>query len=179
MPSSDSKKIQKFIVLHGDRGTGKSTVLNIIEAMFKGYTTAFDAKSLGSANASFALEPFRDNPLVGIQQDGDLSRIEDNTRLNSLVSHESMSVNEKYAKAYVNQFKCFLFMGTNKPVKITDAKSGILRRLIDVTPTGNKIPYKEYNRLTKQVKFEYGAIAKHCLDAYLEDPERYEKYIPV
>lgn len=177
--SGDSKKLQKFIVLHGDRGTGKSTVLNIIEAMFKGYTTAFDAKSLGSANAQFALEPFRDNPLVGIQQDGDLSRIEDNTRLNSLVSHESMSVNEKYAKAYVSQFKCFLFMGTNKPVKITDAKSGILRRLIDVTPTGNKIPYREYNRLTKQVKFEYGAIAKHCLDVYLEDPDAYENYIPL
>lgn len=177
--SGDSKTVQKFLVLHGDRGTGKSTVLNIIEGMFKGYTTAFDAKSLGSTNASFALEPFRNNPLVGIQQDGDLSRIEDNTRLNSLVSHESMSVNEKYAKAYVSQFKCFLFMGTNKPVKITDAKSGILRRLVDVTPTGNKIPLKEYRRLTAQVKFEYGAIAKHCLDVYLSDPDRYENYVPL
>ena len=177
--SGDSKEIQKFLVLHGDRGTGKSTILKIMEKLFDGYWTAFDAKSLGSANASFALEPFRANPLVGIQQDGDLSKIEDNTRLNSLVSHESMTVNEKYTKAYVNRFNCFLFMGTNKPVKITDAKSGILRRLIDVTPTGNLIPLKEYRRLKKKVDFELGAIAKHCMDVYLEDPDRYEDYVPV
>lgn len=177
--TGDSKEIQKFLVLHGDRGTGKSTILKIMEKLFDGYWTAFDAKSLGSANASFALEPFRANPLVGIQQDGDLSRIEDNTRLNSLVSHESMTVNEKYTKAYVNRFNCFLFMGTNKPVKITDAKSGILRRLIDVTPTGNIVPLKEYRRLKKKVDFELGAIAKHCMDVYLEDPDRYEDYIPV
>jgi hypothetical protein len=177
--SGESKNIQKFLVLYGDRGTGKSTILNVVEKLFDGYWTAFDAKSLGSANASFALEPFRGNPLVGIQQDGDLSRIEDNTRLNSLVSHETMTVNEKYTKAYANKFKCFLFMGTNKPVKITDAKSGILRRLIDVTPTGNKIPLKEYRRLTKQVDFELGAIAEHCLNVFLDDPDRYEDYIPI
>lgn len=177
--SGESKNIQKFLVLYGDRGTGKSTILNVVEKLFDGYWTAFDAKALGSANASFALEPFRANPLVGIQQDGDLSRIEDNTRLNSLVSHETMTVNEKYTKAYANQFKCFLFMGTNKPVKITDAKSGILRRLIDVTPTGNKIPLKEYRRLTKQVDFELGAIAEHCLNVFLDDPDRYEDYIPI
>lgn len=177
--SGESKNIQKFIVLYGDRGTGKSTILNVVEKLFDGYWTAFDAKALGSANASFALESFRSNPLVGIQQDGDLSRIEDNTRLNSLVSHETMTVNEKYTKAYANKFKCFLFMGTNKPVKITDAKSGILRRLIDVTPTGNKIPLKEYRMLTKQIDFELGAIAEHCLNVFLDDPDRYEDYIPV
>lgn len=177
--SGESKNIQKFLVLHGDRGTGKSTILNVVEKLFDGYWTAFDAKALGSANASFALEPFRANPLVAIQQDGDLSRIEDNTRLNSLVSHETMTVNEKYTKAYANKFNCFLFMGTNKPVKITDAKSGILRRLIDVTPTGNKLPLKEYRMLTSQVKFELGAIAKHCLDVFNDNPDCYEDYIPV
>ena len=53
-------------------------------------------------------------------------------RLNSLVSHELMTVNEKFKSAYANRFKAFPFMGTNKPVKISDARSGILRRLIDV-----------------------------------------------
>ena len=78
----------------------------------------FDAKALGSASNSFALEAFKSNPLVAIQHDGDLSNITDNTRLNSLVSHELMTVNEKFRSAYSNRFKCFLFMGTNKPVKI-------------------------------------------------------------
>ena len=176
--SGDSKKIQKFMVLYGAAGTGKSTILNIIQQLFEGYYSVFDAKALGSSNNSFALEAFRTNPLVAIQHDGDLSRIEDNTRLNSLVSHELMTINEKFKSTYSSRFKCFLFMGTNKPVKITDAKSGLLRRLIDVSPSGNKLNTNEYKKVTKQVSFELGAIASHCLDVYLSDPGAYDDYVP-
>lgn len=176
--SGESKYLQKFMVLYGGPGTGKSTILNIIQDLFEGYHTVFDAKALGSANAQFALEPFKDNPLVAIQHDGDLSKIEDNTRLNSVVSHELMTVNEKHKAMYKNRFICFLFMGTNKPVKITDGKSGILRRLIDVSPSGNKLGVREYKKLTKQVKFELGAIAYHCKEVYLNDPGAYDDYIP-
>lgn len=174
-----SKKIQKFMVFYGDPGTGKSTVINIIQELFEGYLTTFDAKALGSANATFALEPFKDNPLVAIQHDGDLSRIEDNTRLNSLVAHESMTMNAKYEKLYPMSFKSFLIMATNKPVKITDSRSGVLRRLIDVSPTGKTVPTREYNRLKKQISFELGAIAWHCKEVFEEDPEYYNKYTPL
>ena len=177
--SGDSKKIQKFLVLYGAAGTGKSTVLNIIQKLFEGYYSVFDAKSLGSSNNSFALEAFKTNPLVAIQHDGDLSRIEDNTRLNSLVSHELMTVNEKFKSTYANRFKAFLFMGTNKPVKITDGKSGLIRRLIDVTPSGNKVGISEYRKIMTQIDFELGSIAQHCLDVYLADPNFYDDYIPV
>jgi energy-coupling factor transporter ATP-binding protein EcfA2 len=174
----DSKKIQKFMVLYGAAGTGKSTILNIIQQLFEGYYSVFDAKALGSSNSSFALESFKTNPLVAIQHDGDLSRIEDNTRLNSLVSHELMTVNEKFKSAYSNDFKAFLFMGTNKPVRITDGKSGLLRRLIDVTPSGNKLTVSEYMRAVKQIKFELGAIAYHCQEVYLSNPGKYDDYTP-
>lgn len=177
--SGDSRKLQKFLVFHGDRGTGKSTIIEIIEDMFKGYTSAFDAKQLGQAGNRFALEAFKDNPLVAIQHDGDLSHIEDNSRLNSLVSHEKMSVEHKNKSLFDAAYKCFLIMGTNRPVKITDAKSGLLRRLIDVTPTGNKIPKAEYNRLRKQIKYELGAIAYKCLRIYEDDPGKYDDYIPI
>lgn len=176
--TGDSKTIQKFMVLYGAAGTGKSTILNIIQQLFDGYYCVFDAKSLGSGNSSFALEQFRSNPLVAIQHDGDLSKIEDNTKLNSLVSHEKMEVNEKFKASYTNQFKAFLFLGTNRPVKITDGKSGLLRRLIDVTPTGNKVSPREYKKLTKQIAFELGAIAWHCKEVYLEDPDYYDEYVP-
>lgn len=176
--SGESKFLQKFLVLYGAAGTGKSTVLNIIQKLFEGYYSVFDAKALGSARDSFALEAFKSNPLVAIQHDGDLSRIEDNTRLNSLVSHELMTVNEKFKSTYANNFKCLLFMGTNKPVRITDGKSGLIRRLIDVSPTGNKLDVLEYNRLVKQIDFELGAIAWHCREVYLKDPGYYDSYIP-
>ena len=177
--NGDSRELQKFMVFYGASGTGKSTVLNIIQMLFEGYWCVFDAKALGSASSSFALEPFHDNPLIAIQHDGDLSRIEDNTRLNSLVSHEHMTVNEKFKKAYENRFNCFLFMGTNKPVKITDSKSGIIRRLIDVTPSGNKVSASEYNSLMKEIKFELGAIAWHCKEVYESNKNFYNKYVPV
>lgn len=176
--AGDSKKIQKFLVFYGAAGTGKSTVLNIIEKLFQGYYSTFDAKALGSSNSQFALESFKSNPLVAIQHDGDLSRIEDNTRLNSLVSHELMSVNEKNKSIYENRFKCFLFMGTNKPVKITDARSGLIRRLIDVSPTGDKVHPKTYTKLVKQIDFELGGIACHCRDVYLDNKNVFDDYIP-
>lgn len=177
--SGESKKLQKFMVLYGAAGTGKSTILNIIQQLFDGYYSVFDAKALGSSSNSFALEAFKSNPLVAIQHDGDLSKIEDNTRLNSLVSHELMTVNEKFKSTYANRFKCFLFMGTNKPVKITDGKSGLIRRLIDVSPSGNKLSQKEYKTVVKQVEFELGAIAYHCQEVYLSDPSMYDDYIPI
>lgn len=89
--SGESKKIQKFMVLYGAPGSGKGTVLNLILSLFEGYYSVFDAKALGSSSNAFALEAFKANPLVAIQHDGDLSKIEDNTRLNSLVSHELMT----------------------------------------------------------------------------------------
>ena len=176
--SGDSVDIQKFVVLYGSAGTGKSTILNIIQQLFDGYYSVFDAKALGSSSNAFALEAFKNNPLVAIQHDGDLSRIEDNTRLNSLVSHELMTVNEKFKSTYTNRFISFLFMGTNKPVKITDGKSGLIRRLVDVTPSGNKLPIKEYRQCMDKIKFELGPIAKHCLDFYKDNPNRYDEYIP-
>lgn len=176
--SGDSRSIQKFMVFYGAAGTGKSTVLNIIQMLFDGYYAVFDAKALGSSSNAFALEAFSSNPLVAIQHDGDLSRIEDNTRLNSLVSHELMTVNEKFKKVYSNRFNAFLFMGTNKPVKITDSKSGLIRRLIDVQPSGNRVPGSEYVKLMETIPFELGAIAKHCLDFYKDNPNRYDSYVP-
>ena len=35
--AGDTKKIQKFIVFHGPMGSGKSTIMNLIEKLFGGY----------------------------------------------------------------------------------------------------------------------------------------------
>lgn len=171
--SGDSKKIQKFFVLYGAPGTGKGTVINIIMKLFPGYLATFEAKALGSSNGTFAMEAFKSNPLVAIQHDGDLSKIDDNTRLNSIISHEEMSMNEKYKPSYTSRVNAMLFLGTNQPVKISDAKSGLVRRLIDVHPSGVTIPTNHYNSLMSRIDFELGAIAQHCLDVYRKMGKNY------
>lgn len=175
----DSKRIQKFLVLYGEAGSGKSTILNIIQWLFDGYYTMFEAKALVGHNNAFSTDAFRTNPLVAIQHDGDLSRIDDNSKLNSIVSHEEMQINEKYKPSYTARMNCFLFMATNRPVKITDAKSGIIRRLIDVRPSGEKVPPNRYYKLLEQIKFELGHIAAHCLKVYESmGMNYYDRYIP-
>lgn len=176
--TGDSKKIQKYLALYGPPGCGKGTILEIIQTLFEDYCNVFDAAVLGSNSAAFALEQFKGYPLVSLCFDGDLSRIEDNAKLNSLISHEKMQVNEKHKSMYIMQFITFLIMATNKPVKITDAKSGQIRRLIDVRPKGIKIPKTKYNALLKQIPFELGAIAYHCKEVYENNKNIYDDYNP-
>jgi len=177
--AGDSKKIQKFFVFYGDPGTGKSTIMEIIEKLFAGYTVKFEAKALGSNNNSFSTEPFKSNPLVAIQHDSDLSKIVDNTLLNSIVAHEEIRLNEKYKPSYEARVSALLFIGTNQPVKISDAKSGIIRRLIDIHPTKVLIPTNQYHTLMSRIDFELGAIAQHCLDVYRKmGKNHYNSYRP-
>lgn len=171
--SGDSKFIQKFLVFYGPPASGKSTILNIIQKLFHGYTSVFDARELAGNNNTFATSAFKSNPLVAIQHDGDLSRIYDNTKLNSIVAHETLTVNEKYKTPFESKSNSFLFMGTNVPVKISDAKSGIIRRLIDVVPTQKTIDNDTYHKLMDQTSFELGAIAYHCLNRYLSMGKNY------
>lgn len=177
--AGDNDKIQKFGVFYGEPGTGKGTILEIIQKMFEGYTTVFEADALGRKSDAFALEPFRNNPVVAIQMDGNLSNIDDNTRLNSLISHEIMTVNEKFKGKYSMRFNTVLFMASNNPVKITDAKAGMLRRLIDIEPTGNLLSSKEYRELNSKIPFEIPGIAYRCRKLYTEHPNLYNSYRPM
>jgi hypothetical protein len=176
--AGDSKWIQKFLVFYGPPATGKSTIIGIIGKLFEGYTATFEAKAL-TGNGSFGMDSFEHNPLVAIQHDGDLSKIEDNSKLNSIVGHDEMTINIKYKSSFTIKSNAFLIMGTNKPVKITDAKAGSTRRLIDIHPTGAKIEPERYHILVENVNYELGAIAHKCRERYRKMGKFYfERYIP-
>ena len=176
--TGDSKDIQKFIVLYGPPKSGKGTFLKLIKKLFKPYCASVTLKTVTS-NSEFSLAEFIDNPLIGLDEDCNLSEIKDNTKLNSIVSHEMQTMNAKFKNPYPTQLHTFLFAGSNSPVKITDSYSGIIRRLIDVTPTEETHPVKRYNELMKQIDFELGAIAWHCKDIYESNPTAYDNYRPL
>lgn len=161
-------EVQKFYVFFGPPGSGKSTIMNIIEWLFEGHSAHFSAYDMGRADASFSLEPFKNNPLVAIDQDADLSRIEINKNLNSIVSHDHVLINAKGKNLYTIKPRATLFIGTNDPVKITNKKSGLFRRVVDIQPVGETIPEERYHKLMRQVKFELGGIAQHCMNVFEE-----------
>jgi hypothetical protein len=178
--AGQSKHIQKFFVLFGAPGTGKSTTLNLIQTMFPDYYTSFEAQALTNGASSFSAEVFSDNPLIGINHEGDLSKIRDNSLLNSIVAHDRIVMNVKYHKAYPIRLNTMLFIATNKPVTITDYRSGLIRRLIDVRPTGQRVTQEQYDELTSQMSFELGAIAHKCAELFNElGKSYYDRYKPV
>ena len=175
--TGDCRKIDKFLVFYGDPGSGKSTVLNVMQRLFGDFCVSFDSESLAQRNNSFALSAFADDPLVAIEHDGDLSRIETNTRLNSIVSNEIQLINEKFKNPRSLRITTTLIMASNNPVKITDANSGIPRRLLDVSPSGRRLPVDEYRSVMDGVYQELGIIAKHCVDVYRSlGPDYYRNY---
>lgn len=178
--AGDSKWIQKFFVLYGSAGSGKSTFLNLLSRLLDDHICHFDAAALGLVSDQFALEPFKTNPRVAIQHDGNLSRISDNSRLNSLISHERMVMNEKGKSLYEFKSEAMLFIGTNLPVRITDSKSGLTRRLIDVEPSGRKLDIHRYNDIMSRIEDERGSIVRHCIEVYrAKGSSYYDDYKPI
>ena len=175
--TGDCRKIDKFLVFYGDPGSGKSTILNVMQKLFGEFCVPFDSESLAQRNNSFALSAFANDPLVAIEHDGDLSRIETNTRLNSIVSNEVQLINEKFKSPRSMRITTTLIMASNNPVKITDANSGIPRRLLDVSPSGRRLSIDEYTSVLDGVYQELGVIAKHCIDVYRSlGPNYYRNY---
>ena len=175
-----SKRIQKFYVLFGLPGSGKSTTLNLIENLLDEYTASFEASLMTSVNSSFSMEAFKTNPLVAIDHEGDLSKIRNNSILTSVVSHDRIVINVKYQHPFSLRLNTTLFIATNKPVMITERASGIIRRLVDIRPTGLIVSSRDYESLVNQIDFELGAIAYKCLELYRQlGKDHYNRYVPL
>lgn len=175
--SGDSKKIQKFMVFSGAPATGKSTVMNIIRMMFDDRNcVTLDPKSLTDTRSAFQAAVFKSGPLVAFSDDADLSRIADGSLFNSIISHDTVTIAEKYKPYYSKRLTAFLFVGTTGQV---DLSSVALRRVLDVRTTGDIFDSFEYGALMKRVEFELDSIAHHCLEVYRSlGADYYKDYRP-
>lgn len=183
--TGEAKNIQKAIALYGAPGTGKSTVLDIITKMFKRdrtntYTTTISTKALADKNNQFGTGPLRKYKLVLIDNDANLSKANENTILNQLISNDPMEANPKYGKTLDVEQTGMLFLATNKYINMSDAKSGLRRRIIIVKPKGNTIEYDHYVKLKRQINNEFGAIAYHCVEVFKKlGADAYNDYVPL
>ena len=82
-------------------------------------------------------------------------------------------INEKFKAQYKIKPKALVLLGSNTPVKITNGKSGLIRRLVDIIPTGETFKRREYDKLIKEIGYEYGAIAWKCQQLYLDRGKSY------
>ena len=170
--AGESKSVEKLLVLYGEPGSGKSTVLDLIKNLTEDYWSPFVASDLASKQNQFSTAQFKDNPILAIQDDGSLAKI-DCPVINEIVSHKDIVINEKNKQHYTIKSNAVLFLATNDTVDIHDTKLGITRRLLDAYPSGNKIPVEEYEDLKVKMSFELPGIAYHCLQVYKKYGKHY------
>ena len=175
----ETKKNDHLVVLYGKPGSGKSTVLDIIEEIFEDYWSPINIDDIVNPSRQFSKAALKDNPLVAIQDDGSLKRI-DTDDMNKIASHSMIEINEKGKGQYNIIPRAICFIATNDLVDLSDSRNGMNRRLLDVYPSGNKIkPRTKYYQVKNSIKFEIPAIAKHCLTVYQTlGSEYYSDYEP-
>lgn len=181
--AGDQSKVQKLFVFYGEPGSGKSTIIGqvIVNTIFGGkkspYCCKFTAELLANKD-SFGTGFLNQDPVLAFDDDADLSRIESNTTLNLIVSHEAVRVNDKFARTFTAYPNCFLVCGTNEPVQL-NPNSGLNRRLIDIRPTGERLDPDEYDECIEHLKFERSGIAYRCLQVYKSKGKNYyNRYQP-
>lgn len=164
--SGKSRNIQKAIFVEGQPGRGKSTIFDIMQEMMPYHSNAFVAEDLGNESKQFAASAFAKNPLFAIDADAKLFNISATNRMNQIISHDKTLINEKFKAPYAMRVTTMLFMASNDHLDINSSRSGLMRRIILIKPSGRTLPRAEYDELRHRITFEYGAIAYHCLEVF-------------
>lgn len=177
---NDNMKNHKVMLIYGMPGSGKSSLLKIIKEVFKNYAEYVDIDRIADSTDKFALAQLKRNPSVGLCDEADLTRVNTNSILNKVFSHDELSINEKNQKAFNLDSRTLFFIGTNHPVNITDSNSGLTRRIVDVQPQGqNMFKPKEFEELMDRImKTEIPGIAYKAIDIYKRcGAGYYNKYV--
>ena len=176
--TNNMKNIQKFMYLYGGKGSGKGTVIKIIKLLFSGYYASIDLRTL-TGNSEFATSQVKEIPLL-IDDDSDISRIQNDTTLLKLTGHEPLTVNVKFKDTYETTFNGLLVTASNQRFKVRNIDSGITRRAVVVEPTSDTVKGEVYFDLMGRIPFELPHIAQKAIDVFNEKGAYYyEDYVDV
>ena len=176
--TNSMRDIQKFLYLYGGKGSGKGTALKTFKLLFEGYHGSIDLQTLTS-NSQFATSQVREIPLL-IDDDSDISRIQDDTNLLKMTAHEPVTVNKKYRSEYEVTFDGLLITASNQRFRVRNIDSGITRRAVVSEPTGKTHDFETYHNLMERIKYEIPHIAWRAMRTFKNKGAfYYEDYMDV
>ncbi len=116
---------EKFFILTGVGGSGKSTFANIIKQIFNNDFAALTLEELGN---DFKLATAINKRLVYADElnSDDIN----NGVIKTLVSKQAISVNPKYGKNFDAIFQSTLFFSCNRPPRLDLGDTGMIRRIV-------------------------------------------------
>lgn len=178
--------IQKMLVLYGPPGSGKSSVMDIYQAVVGGdisaggYCESIKFDDIADPKNRFAVSGyFKLNPLMLRNDDADLSKLDRPEILNQIIQGQPMKADVKGKDMITVYPHALLMMASNRYIKV-NGTSGLIRRIIDIETDINTyggLPNKEWKSTISAIKkFELGAIAWHCEQVYLSNKEKYKYY---
>lgn len=156
--------IEKFLYLYGAKGTGKGTILKIINHLCETYISSIDLQTL-TGTSEFATAGVHEVPIL-IDSDTKLDKIKKDTNLLKLTGHEEVLKRVMYQSPYPVVFHGLVVTASNDRFAMKNKDSGIVRRALVVKPSGRKVSGADYNYLMKNIAFEIPAIAQHCIDTF-------------
>lgn len=179
LAGTPQREIQKFFLIHGTRGTGKSTVLEVVRHIFEGHVSTVDLSKMIS-DSRFGASQLEGGYRIGIDDDVYVNMIYNSTLLNKLASGEYLTVEAKGKDSHVARPNMCIWVGSNHRIPIPDGHSGLSRRLIDIDTTGRKFSPSKYNTIFRQMlRHEIPYIAQQCLDVFAESGlQAYMDYFP-
>lgn len=152
---------QKFMILNGDGGTGKSTVIRMIEAMI-------GSENLSSISLSELTQRFASYGLLGKLlnscADLEVSALEDTSTLKKVLGEDTLRGEAKGRDAFSFKSYAKLIFSTNQlPVVKSEKTNGFFRRLL-ILPM-NRVPTVKRTDLFDQLSSEIDHLIRLSVEA--------------
>lgn len=152
---------QKFLVLNGEGGTGKSTVIRMIEALTGSRNVSnISLTDLQQRFASFGLM----GKLLNSCADLEIQALEDTSIIKKILGEDTLRAEQKGRDAISFKSYAKLIFSTNElPLVKSEKTNGFFRRLLVLTM--NKVPLQKNPNLFQELLSEIGYLLHLSVEA--------------